>query len=836
MGEVWKARDPRLNREVAIKVSAEQFTDRFEREARAIAALNHSNICTLYDVGPNYLVMELVEGRTLAERIAQGPVPLEEALGIAKQIADALEAAHEKGIVHRDLKPANIKIRADGSVKVLDFGLAKAASEEAEFTPDSTVMLSSPGVILGTAGYMAPEQARGKIVDKRADIWAFGVVLYEMLTGKRLFEGETVSDTLAAVLTREPDWDRVPAKVQRLLRRCLEKDPRRRLRDIGDAMLLLEAEPTTTAPSRSRLGIAGWMATGALVAAAVSFLYFQQKPQSTPVVRSIIPPPEKTSFRFDLQPYVLPALSPDGRRLVFGVQSEGGASRLWIRSLDAAAAQPLAGTEGASSSYPFWSPDSRSVGFSADGKLKKIDLSGGPAVTLGDVPLFRGASWSPQGVIVFAPNSLGLLQQIPAAGGNATPITALDPARKENSHRFPWFLPDGRHFLYAAVVVNTSDVTIYVGSLDSRETRIVAQANSNAVYASGYLLFLRDNALMAQPFDAKRLTTTGDAVPVADQIANNPMYTGGFFAVSDTGTLVFQSGGPAVQTLAWMDRTGKRLGTADEPRQLLRTSLSRDGMRATVSVYDRAARNYDLWIYDLERNLRRHFTFDRANEFDGVWSSDGSQIVFNSTRKGHMDLYRKLASGAGAEELLYADNLNKDPTSWSPDGKFVLYVAQDPKTGFDLWVLPLEGERKPFPFLKTGSNEALGQFSPDGRWVAYVSDESGRKEIYVAPFAGPGGKQGVSSAGGNHPRWRADGKELFYLGLDGRVMSAGIGIRGSEVDIGAVRPLFGTLPTNVGYVYDVSPDGQRFLAIIPDEQAAPEPLTLVQNWTAGLKK
>jgi predicted Ser/Thr protein kinase len=460
MGEVWKARDTRLNRDVAIKFSSQQFTDRFEREAHAIAALNHSNVCTLHDVGPNFLVMELVEGPTLAERMKRGRIPLEEALRIARQIADALEAAHEKGFVHRDLKPANIKIRPDGSVKVLDFGLAK----EAEPGPDSPTALSLPGLIMGTPGYMSPEQARGEKVDKRTDIWAFGVVLYEMVTGQRL---------------REPEWERVPAGLQRVLRLCLEKDATTRLHDIADAKLLLDGEVASSAPSRSRFGKAGWVAAGAatIIAGAVSVLHFREKPPETPLARFTIRLPEKTTFIDG------PALSGDGRRLVFTARSEDGSFRLWVRSLDATTAQPLAGAEGGN--YPFWSPDGRSIGFAAGGKLKKIDFSGGPAVTLANVNGLRGASWSPLGVIVFAPTAFGPLRRIPAAGGAETPVTALDPARKENTHRWPWFLPDGRHFLYSATVINTNDATIYVGSLDSHETRIVAQANSNAVYASG---------------------------------------------------------------------------------------------------------------------------------------------------------------------------------------------------------------------------------------------------------------------------------------------------------------------------------------------------------------
>jgi eukaryotic-like serine/threonine-protein kinase len=843
MGEVYRAKDTKLKREVALKVLPDSFARdpermaRFQREAEVLASLNHPKIAQIYGVEERALVMELVPGESL-----KGPLPLETALDYAKQIADALEAAHDKGIIHRDLKPANIMVTHEGVVKVLDFGLAAVASRNRDAadpsnSPTMTIAATQAGMIMGTAAYMSPEQAAGKPVDKRADIWAFGVVLYEMLAGKRLFEGETISDTLAAVLKTKPDLTQVPAKVRRLLEGCLEKDPRRRLRDIGDVGLLLEeGEPATTAPSRSRLGITGWVAAGvfALIAVALAVLYFRQKPPETPVVRATILPPEKTILPF----YGVPSVSPDGRRLVLPAVSEDGVYRLWLRSLDSTTSQPLAGTEAASgSTYPFWSSDGRSVGFNSDGQLKKIDLSGGPAVTLAEVINFRGASWSPQGVIVFAANTTGPLQRIAAAGGIATPATALDPARKENSHRWPWFLPDGRHFLYATTVNPSNDATIYVGSLDSREARIVAQANSNAVYGSGHLLFLRKNTLMAQPFDAKRLTTTGEAVPVAEQIADQARRARGLFTVSDNGMLIFQSDVPFLKMLVWLDRTGKRLATVGEPGQLNQTFLSPDSKSAIVSIYDRGGHNLDLWIYDLARNLRSRFTFDPSDKNQGIWSPDGSQIVFGSNGKGHFDLYRKLAGGEGAEELLYADGLNKFPTSWSPDGKFVLYFsAGDLKS--DLWVLPLAGDRKrkPFPLLKTNFNEALGQFSPDGRWVAYTSDESGRGEIYVAPFPGSGGKRQVSLAGGDAARWRADGKELFYVAPDERLMATEVNIKGAEVEIGAARPLFGPLQPGSYYPYDVSPDGQRFLLTIRSEQAGTAWLTLVQNWAAGLTK
>jgi Tol biopolymer transport system component/predicted Ser/Thr protein kinase len=841
MGQVYRAVDTRLGRNVAIKVCAQRFSERFEREARAIAALNHLNVCTLHDVGPDFLVMELVEGPTLEQRVAKGPIPLEESLQIARQIADALEAAHEKGIVHRDLKPGNVKLKADGTVKVLDFGLAKVDGTPAAQSENSatlTMEATEPGAILGTTAYMSPEQAKGMPVDKRTDIWAFGVVWYEMLAGRKPFSGATATEVLAAVIEREPDWGRVPAKIRPLLQRCLTKDPKRRLRDIGDAMPLVdlapEAQPAAP-PAQRRKWLGPAVAALLLVTLApVAILHFRERPAETPMVRFTIPPPENTRYGW------FPVPSPDGRRLVFPAQKADGPWHLWVRPLDTTTPQELAETE--FQSLPFWSADGRSIGFLAGGKLKRIELSGGPPIALADAPGFRGASWSPLGTILFAPARTGPLFRIEAAGGNPAPATVLDPGRKEGSHRWPWFLPDGRHFIYSAVstdgAVVTSLSTIYAGSLDSRESRIVAQASSNAVYASGYLLFLREHTLMAQPFDGKRLTTTGEAVPIATPVQDSPAAGLGLFAASNDGTLVFQPGSQPLQRLAWLDRTGASVAALGEPGPLLISPvLSPDGKRAMVSAFDPAAHNNDLWIFDLTRNLRNRFTFSSANENAGVWSPDGSTIVFNSSGKGHLDLYRKLASGAGAEELLYANEMNKTPASWSPDGKFILYTSTADQKTYDLWILPLAGEAKPFPFRKTAFNERDGRFSPDGRWVAYQSEESGRSEIYVASFPDSGTRTQVSLAGGVMPRWLSDGKEISYAAPDRRLIVTEIGVKGREVVIGASRPLSpnGNQPA-VPFLFDVSSDGQHFLAVMPEQAAPPDPLTLVLNWTGGVRK
>jgi Tol biopolymer transport system component/tRNA A-37 threonylcarbamoyl transferase component Bud32 len=837
MGEVWKARDPRLGRDVAIKMSAQQFTDRFEREARAIAALNHPNICTLHDIGPNYLVMELVEGPTLGQRISQGPIPLEEALAIARQIADALDAAHEKNIVHRDLKPANVKVRPDGSVKVLDFGLAKAGNEEPGAAADSPTLLSDPGMILGTAGYMSPEQARGQTVDKRTDIWAFGVVLYEIVTGGPLFEGPTVADTIAAVLTREPDFGKVPEKVRRLLRKCLEKDPRKRLRDIGDWVELLNVEESSaTVPSESRLGMkAAWaMAAIAVLAFAVLLLvYFRERLPEAPVVRTIMPSPENTTFSrvFDTE------LSQDGRRAVFNAITKDGKSQLWVRPLNSLTAQPLPGTEGGEE--PFWSPDGQSIGFFARGKLNRMDVAGGPALPIADAVSPRGASWGRQGTIVFAPRAVGPLRKVSISGGAAD---ATNTGVEEDTHRWPCFLPDGRHFLFAAGNSNYGQATIRtirLGSLDTPESVKLLEADSNAIFSSGYVLFLRGDTLMAQPFDERRLALSGEAIPVVEGVQQIASARGAFSA-SQNGVLAYTGGGGNFE-LTWFDRKGNREKAPGDPARLFRMNFAPDRKRAAVTILDQASTTTHIWIYDIARGLRTRFAVDTASERDAVWSADGRTIVFSSNRKGRFDLYRKFAEGVGLEELVYEDMLDKTPMSISPDGKSLLYFSSSASnTGRDLWILPdplgAPGSAKPYPYLQTHFDEWYGQFSPDGHWIAYQSDESGRQEIYVAPFPGPGGKRHISTSGGTYPRWRGDGKEIFYIDSGQRLTAAEVTIKGGEIETGELHPLFGPLITVAfGNWYDVSADGQRILAIMPQQNAS-EPLTLVQNWTAGLKK
>ena len=837
---------------------------RFEREARLLASLNHPHIAAIYGVEESdscrALVMEFVEGSTLADRIAAGPVPLDEVLPMMKQVAEALEYAHDHGVIHRDLKPANIKVKADGTVKVLDFGLAKALEEEqAEAdlrnSPTLSAVATMQGVILGTAGYMSPEQAKGKTVDRRADIWAFGVVFVELLTGKAVYSGETPAETLASVMMKDPGLEALPSNtppaIRNLLKRCLDKDPRQRLRDIGEARIILAdvlsgAEPAepAAAPSKGRVRLAWSVATVALVAALAlgAFAYFRRSPEGTQAVRFFVSPPETWNVAQQPGPTGASpdplAVSPDGRRIAFVATTAEGRSQLWVRGLESLMAQPLAGTEGAA--RPFWSPDSRFLGFFAGGKLKKIDVSGGPPITLCDASSDRGGAWSPDGVIVFAPTGNSALQKVSASGGLPTAATSLGPG--EGSHRRPLFLPDGRHFLFRATGglggIGVGGGPIYLASLDSAERKLVLNADAqNVLYSQGHLIFMRETTLMAQPFDAQRLVLTGEPFPIAEQIKTIATPPVGVFSASENGVLAYQTGTPTADArLLWLDRTGKQISVLGDPAPYADLELSPDQKRASVSIPGQGDRR-DLWLYDVVRGLRTRFTFGSADAITSIWSPDGNRIVFASNRKGHLDLYQKSSSGADTEDLLLEDNFDKVPTSWSPDARSILYDTRGSSIGTSLGVLPLSGNQKPFPLLQSQSNKFFGRFSPDGRWVAYVSDESGRTEVYVAPFPGPGGRWQISTGGGTFPRWRRDGTEIFYIARDLKLMAAAVNSKDSRFDVGAVKPLFDSHCTGgTRYCYDVSADGQRFLVITAPEQAASAPITVVVNWSAGLKK
>jgi Tol biopolymer transport system component len=854
---------------VAIKVCAGRFSDRFEREARLIASLNHANICHLYDVGPNYLVMEFVEGPTLADRIRQGALPIEEALSIACQIAEGLEAAHEKGRIHRDLKPANVKITPEGVVKLLDFGLAKAAEEPAAGDPNDsatmTISATRAGMILGTASYMSPEQAAGKPVDKRADIWSFGVVLWEMLAGKRLFESETVSHTLADVLRAEIDFAMLPAStppaIRDLLRRCLDRDVRNRLRDIGEARVTIRnylgnplSSPEADAPGTSfrRLAVPALAAALVLLAILVVLaLARSREPRAvTDVVRFQFSIPEKVAYLEHL------ALSPDGKRVALAALGEDGLPRLWIHSLDSLDSRPLAGTEGVTlRSSSFWSWDSRFLvfqtgGFGGSGKLKRIDVSGGPAETLCDLSdILLGGFWSPTGKIVFGTSASGLLQRS-ASGGLPSALTTLDPARQERSHAFPMLLPDGRQFIYR-VSARAEDSGIYLGSLNGNSPlqrgKKILPGTAEALYApglksgvpqdTGNLLFVRETTLMSQPFDSGRGELIGDAVPVAQTISEV-----GAFGVSTNGILVYRAAGREDRQLTWFDRSGKLLGVAAPAAAYNFLNLSPDGTRAAAQRLETFG-NGDVWILDLTRGgIGTRFTFGPNDAAAPVWSPDGNRIVWSHNRDGPYDLYQRPITG-GKEEVLLHSSLSKLPFDWSSDGRYLLYGIKDPKNKGDLWVLPMTGEGKPWPFVNTQFDETQGEFSPDMHWVAYQSDESGGYEIYIRPFppgAGTGENVTVSNGGGYQPRWRRkDGKELFYFTGDGKLMAADVvtvpRLKVSEPHLLFASPVWAGGRTNQVHRWDASADGQRFL--IPTlAQGYSAPFTVVLNWQAGLKK
>jgi Tol biopolymer transport system component len=794
--------------------------------------------------------LELVGGPTLADRLAQGPIPCGEALTIAQQIAEALEAAHEHGIVHRDLKPANIKLRSDGRVKVLDFGLAKLSQSPGSGlqTPgglSQSPTLMSPaatglGVILGTAGYMAPEQARGQTADARSDVWAFGVVLYEMLTGRTAFGGETTMDVLGGVVKADPDWAALPPttppSIRSLIRRCLQKDRSRRLRDIADARFQIEEalnEPTipagVIAPARKNRERLMWVAglVVAVAATAAMASYFGDAPIEGPEARfQIVTPPAPAAALTQL------ALSPDGRQVVFSATTEGK-TQLWLRRFESETAEPIAGTEGGR--YPFWSPDSRSIGFFADQKLKRIAISGGTAQILADGGADNnttyGGSWNTDGTIVFGLSNAAPIYRVPAGGGQAVEATRVE-SPQQIGHRFPHFLPDGRHFLFFATGAPGVQ-GVYLGELDTMATRRLFDADTAAVFApSDFALFMRQDTLFAQRLDLERMEPVGDPNPVAERVVVNPNnFASVALSASAAGPLAYRTDVAEPRQLSWLDRSGKQTGTIGEPdtAEPAAARLSPDGR--TVVLTRRVGGNTDLWLIDTKLGVPRRFTFDAATEQNAVWSPDGTRLVFQSARKGggFYDLFQKPIASGGSESPLLDTSENKNTHDWSQDGRFILYSSLSPKTARDLWALPLAGDRKPFVVVQTRFEEVGGQFSRDGRWIAYQSNESGSTEVYVQPFPGPGRNWQISNGGGINPRWRGDGQEIFYQAPDGRLMAVPITIppNGTSIDPGRPVALFAMRP---GSQYDAAPDGQRFLVNAALGDAATRPITIVLNW------
>jgi Tol biopolymer transport system component/predicted Ser/Thr protein kinase len=862
MGEVYRATDSKLGREVAIKLIPEDFARdssrmaRFTREAQVLASLNHPNIAAIYGVEDHTLIMELVEGQTLSERIKTGPMPLDEALEVARQIADGLEAAHNKGIVHRDLKPANIKITPTGTVKLLDFGLAKAdgpwtSATPVEDAPTLTVASTGTGVILGTAAYMAPEQARGRHVDKRADLWAFGVILYEMLTGEQMFHGDTVTDVLASVVRQDPDLARVPDRVRPLLERCLAKDPRKRLRDAGDAMLLLDAAPAVTVAAKtSRAPLLALGAAAALLAVAltwVSVIHWRESAPAAETARFLIPYPAGTSPISS----ALFAISPNGRYVAFGAFGADGVPRIWLRPIDQVTAQPLPGAEiNRASLALFWSPDSGSLAYWSDQKLRRIDIAGGSPQTIADVTgNVLGGSWNRDGVIIFG--SGGGLMQVPASGGTPVAVTKTD-----GSHLLPHFLPDGRHFLYLRSG-DPGSRGVYVGSLDAKpeeqSATQVLKTDQGASYVpgsdpeDGQLLFLRDGTLFAQRFDAGRLQLSGEPTTVAEQVAVGDGL-GYFAAATESGTLVYFKAISGNIRLTWFNRDGQEVGTPVESSRVFTIKLSPDGARAAIVRSDEG-NNQDIWQADLVRGLTTRFTFDAGSDAQPVWSSDGSRIAWQSNRGG-FGLYWKLSDGSGSDELLYKFSTGSPGlTDWTRDGRYLIYAYAS-----DIWALPIaEGtpeSQKPVLVVQADRNQLGPYVSPDQRWVAYMSNESGRQDLYVQPFAPASSRTGrpspvagkwmLSNGTLGMARWRDDGRELLFLGADGGVMAVDIA-PGQVFKASAPRLLFQlprvvlTMSQNPGQIVDVTRDHQRFLIAMPvvDSDSG---LNVVMNWQAGLRK
>lgn len=862
MGEVYRARDEKLNRDVAIKVLPPSLIEnadrlhRFEQEAQAAGALNHPNILAIYDVGANgnvpYVVSELLEGESLRDRLHEGPLPSRKAIEYGTHIARALAAAHAKGIVHRDLKPDNLFITTSDQVKILDFGLAKLVQPTAEEASQTEVetrkVHTDPGTVMGTVGYMAPEQVRGRAVDHRADIFALGAVLYEMLSGRRAFHADSAIETLNAILKEEPpaitstNFSIAPA-VERVVWHCLEKSPERRFQSAGDVAFALESlsgvsshtsqQTLTQAPIATRalwtkerliwIGVSLFLLIAALI---LGLLAYSSRESGAHAVRLALATPPKVTLPANI------AVSPDGLLVAFTANNAEGKRELWVRSLDADQAEALSGTEGAR--LPFWAPDSRSIGYFANGKLFKVEAVHGRPQLLCEVPEQAGGAWSSEGVILFG-GPQGIVR-IPAQGGTPALATKVDP--KEEAHRWPYFLPDGRHFVFLGDAQTTADHHVRVGTLDSQETQILFGAVTRIAYAPpGYLLYINQGALVAQPFDAKQLRVTGDPATIAEHVAEIGPNHEFDFSVSNNGVLAYQSGS-SQSNLVWFDRSGKRLETTGDPDSYASIALSADGRRVLAGLLDVDGRQSDIWLLDPARGAKARVTFDPQSDGDPIWSPDGTRIVFDSNRGGdaHVHLYETSATGTGNDQLLLSSNGDDIPTSWSRDGKNILFMRFGNNSRLSVWLLSV-ADRQAKPLLQSNAfGQGAPSFAPNGRFIAYDSDESGRLEIYVQPFPLTGQKWLISSGGGSMPLWRDDGKEIFYLTEDGKIMSAELKTDGAFENV-VNKSLFQMDVKRVpGIPYAVTPDGSRFLINTPAEASNHTPLVVVLNWPATLNK
>ena len=884
MGEVWRAQDTRLGRDVALKVLPDSFAqdperlERFDREAKVLASLSHPNIAGIYGVedvdGKRFLVMEVAEGETLSERIARGPVPVADAVKIAAQIAEALEVAHEKGIVHRDLKPGNVMVTDEGKVKVLDFGLAKAmgihplsGSSGEDWTQSPTLAPggTQAGMLLGTAGYMSPEQARGKPVDRRSDIWAFGCVLFEMLGGRKAFDGETVTDVLGAIVHKEPELDKLPADVPRrikdLIGRCLQKDQSRRLQSIGDARIALqewiekpEAEVAEATPAPATPAWRTWLpwavaVAGTLAGIAIGALLLGPGSEAEPVRRFRFDLPEQTLFT-DVGASVV--LSPDGNRVAYVTGTAAGSGELFVRPLDRYQGVSLdAGPSGAAPYHPFFSPDGQWIGYVTRNELKKVSVTGGAPITLAPISRSRGASWSADGTIVFAASAESGLTLIPAAGGEVTSLTTLDESAKEISHRWPQWLPGGHAVLFTSARGESPglEMAIEAVNVETGERRVIHRGGHYGRYVpTGHVVFVQDATLFALPFDAGSLEARGSQMPVLEGIEAQPGEAGAQFDVSESGILAYVPGSARLQSfpIAWVDRSGRtdplwpEAGIYGSPR------LSPDGKSLALSVL--RDDNWDVWIYDIQRGVATRLTFGEGYDADPVWSPDGGWIAFSSDRDGQPTIFRKRTDGSGEAERLLDPGLVTfaSPLTWSPDGKLLIIHTQDPKTADDLYFLEIGVSDKVEPFRVTPFGDFMPSFSPSGRWIAYVSNETGRPEVYVSSYPPGGGKWQISDSIGDQPRWSRGGRELLYRTDDG-IMAVDVDGSGDSFRADKARLLFsGPFLGGIGGVsvpgltfpdYDVSADGSKFVMFTGgDNEIGFSTVNVITGWFTELQR
>lgn len=889
MGEVYRAKDTRLDRTVAIKVlpahlsSDPELKQRMEREAKAISALQHANICTLYDIGrqdgTDFLVMEYLEGQTLAERLAKGILPLDQVLRIGREVAQALEKAHQQGIIHRDLKPANIMLTKAGA-KLMDFGLAKpglsiGSSAIGPVTPSTPTMnlasltsatspLTQKGSIVGTFQYMAPEVLEGADADARSDVFSFGCVLYEMITGRRAFEGKSQLSVFTAILEKDPEPIKAsqplaPPILDRLVRACLAKDPADRFQSAHDIAMDLrwiaeaQGEPGTNDSVKPSLQFKKSWVAGlaivmlALVAVAVFGGYRWARSTEEPIsLHAEILPPDKFALDTTGDAGGMPVLSPQGDKIAF-VAHSGDTKMLWVRLLNRDSAQSLEGTAGAS--HPFWSPDGRSIGFFAGNKLMRVAATGGPVGNITDAPNSRGGTWGANDVIVFAPDFQGALEKVSAQAGIATPATVLDKT-KHSTERWPWFMPDGKHFIFFATSHIGGDPSkngIYFGSVDSMETHLVLATDSAAQYASGYLLYRANTSLVAQPFDPQKGVLSGSAISVVSNLRDDVGVWRSIFAVSQNGVLIYQPGSSdsAKSHLVMFDRSGKVLADYDpheatitDMRALLGVRdvrLSPDGKRVAYAIGN------GIWTLDLERKTKTRITFDEQVVQEPAWSPDGKTLMFSAlvtTGGGNVEIRSKAADGSGAEKTLVADQQNYHNPGWSPDGKYITYLWGEGEKNVSLWMRPANGDGKPVAIVRppsAQSNLYAYRISPDGRWVAYVSDESGQIEVYLTSFPEGKGKWRVSTSSGTHPTWAGNSKELFYKNLTDDLFVCPVTAKGSEIEVGIPQHLFHSALPGLGIPFDVSADGKHVL-VNHSEEGVQAPLQLVTNWPTELKK